>query len=260
MWVTRAVPALRMRLASWAWWISASDGAGGSFGRMLRSRSRATTNAGQTAKMAGSVRRISHLCLAAAANSASSGSDAGNLRTALECGGQGGGNAVDVAHGQRDLDVPALVEGGDGLAECLERFAPEFIDAFVAAAVANHVAKLQRLEQIVAAFLHQGVVGFDLDAVCLEFHELGEDGGGAVEHRAGEHGAVDALAVGVCLRFVGGPRLGEANAGDVDAVFDMIEQPPRQGLDQCLFCFKALRRRLVILDPVAVEMDADASI
>ena len=154
-----------MRLASWAWWISASDGAGGSCRRMLRSRSRATTNAGQTAKMAGSVRRISHLCLAAAANSASRVPDSGNLGAALECGGQGGGNAVDVAHGQRDLYVPTLVKGGDGLAERLERFAPEFIDAFIAAAVANHVAKLQCLEQVVATFLHQGVVWFDLDAV-----------------------------------------------------------------------------------------------
>jgi hypothetical protein len=60
----------------------------------------------------------------------------------------------------------------------------------------------------------------------------------------------------VGLRFVRAPRLGEAHARHVEAVFDVIEQAPREHLDQPPLLEQRVRRHRVPLDPATVVVDA----
>jgi hypothetical protein len=107
-----------------------------------------------------------------------------------------------------------------------------------------------------AAFAHQRVVGLDLDAQLLQLDQLGEDVGGAVEQRPGVHRALDPLALGVVLVLVGSARIVEPLAGDVDAVLDVVEQAPGEGLDELLLGVERVRWRVVDLEPVAVLVNA----
>jgi hypothetical protein len=106
------------------------------------------------------------------------------------------GDAVDVAQGEGDLDVAALVEVFEGDREGLEGLAPQLVDALFAGAVQHQPAEAEGFLQAAAAFAHQGVVGLDLDADALQLDELGEDVGGPVEEGAGEHRALDPAAFG----------------------------------------------------------------
>ncbi len=224
-------------------------------GSMLHSRLLATTKAGQTLKITGSVLRISHLRLAVAATSSMRASTSRICRLSGEGILHRGGDAVDVAHGHGDLDIAARVEVLDGHGERLEGLAPEFVDALVTAAVTDHLAEFQRLDQAMTAFAHQRVVGGDLDPGRLQVHQAVEDIGRAIEERTREHGSIDALAFGIGLGLVGGAGLFQPPAGDVDAMLDMIEQASRQGLNQLPSRLETIPGWIVILDPVPIIVD-----
>ena len=156
------------------------------------------------------------------------GRDAGEAGQGLEVGADGSGDAVDVAQREGDLDVAAFVEILEGDREGLEGFAPQLVDAFFAGAVQHEAPEAERLLQTSAAFAHQRVVGLDFDADGLQFDQLGEDVGGPVEEGAGEHGALDPapLGFGFGFGFVALAGFVEAAAGDVEVVFDVVEEAP----------------------------------
>ena len=77
------------------------------------------------------------------------------------------GDPINVAQALADLDVAAFVEILDRDRESAKWFAPQFVNAFLAAAVQNKAAKLHRIEQALATFAHQGIVATDFNAIGL---------------------------------------------------------------------------------------------
>ena len=106
--------------------------------------------------------------------------------------------------------------------------------------------------QTLPAFMHQAAVRLDLDPQALQFHQFGEDVGGAVEQRAGQHRALDSPPVGIGLGLVGVAHFRKAVARHVDAVLNMIEKASGEGFDQLLLGHQGVSWRAVGLDPVAV--------
>ena len=162
---------------------------------------------------------------------------------------------VDVAHGPGDLEVAALVEVFDGDGEGAEGLAPELVDAFFAAAMQHEPPQGESFLQAAAAFAHQFVVRRDFDAELFELGELGEDVGGAVEERAGEHRALDALLLRVGFRLIGRAGFIEPFARDVEAVLDVVEEAPGEGGDEGALGLDRIFGDRVRLDPVAVVID-----
>jgi hypothetical protein len=160
---------------------------------------------------------------------------------------------VDVAQGHGDLDVAAFVEILEGDREGLEGFAPQLVDAFFAGAVQHEAPEAERLLQTSAAFAHQRVVGLDFDADGLQFDQLGEDVGGPVEEGAGEHGALDPAPLGFGFGFVFVALAGfvEPAAGNVEAVFDVVEEAAGEGADQLALGLQGVFGNGVGLEPVA---------
>ena len=84
------------------------------------------------------------------------------------------------------------------------------------AGVPHLLTQLEGLAETVAALPHQRVVRVEGNPLLLEVDDRGEDVGGAVEQRPGQHRGVDPLAVGIALRGVGRPRAFEADSRGVD--------------------------------------------
>jgi len=118
--------------------------------------------------------------------------------------------------------------------------------------VQHAAAEFHGVEQAFAAFAHQRVVAEDFDAAGLQFDQLAENVGRPVEQRAGQHGALDALAGGVGFALVALAGFAQAGAGNVQAMLGMVEQAPRQRFDQFLLGFQGVLGNRIGLDPVAV--------
>ena len=124
----------------------------------------------------------------------------------------------------------------------------------------HHLAQRQRLLQVLAALAHERVVRADLQAQRLDVDDLGEDLRRAVEERARQHRPLDPLLLRVGLGLEGASGLLEAEAGDVEPVLDVVEQPAGQRLDQRLLGGQRVSGRVVRLDPVTVVEDAPLSV
>ena len=85
-------------------------------------------------------------CLGGAGEGLHVGAEAGEAGQRPEVGGDGSGDAVDVAQGEGDLDVAALVEVFEGDREGLEGLAPQLVDALLAGAVQHQPAEAEGLE------------------------------------------------------------------------------------------------------------------
>jgi hypothetical protein len=189
----------------------------------------------------GGVGKIPHRCF-----------DGFEKRDAAEGGDHGLGDPVDVAHALADLDVAAFVELLDRHREGAEGLAPEFVDAFLAAAVEDDMPEVHRIEQALAAFAHQRVVAVDLDAVGLQLDQLAENVGGAVEQGAGEHRGLDPTPAGVGLRLITPPSFAKPAPRNVESVLGVVEQASGQRFDQLLLGLQGIGGNRIGLDPVAV--------
>ena len=92
---------------------------------------------------------------------------------------------IDIAHGQGDLDVTAIIEVLDRHDKRLEGFTPQLIDALIAVTVPDQLAVFEGFLQAFAADTAQFVTRFDLDAAGFHFHQLVEDIGRAVKQGTG---------------------------------------------------------------------------
>ena len=102
------------------------------------------------------------------------------------------------------------------------------------AVVLDRLTPLQRLAKELAALPHELVVRADVDTLCFQIHDRGEDVRGAVEQRTREHGAVDTLSVRILLAVEGFSGKVEALAGGVDTVFRVVKKAPGKAVDKVL--------------------------
>ena len=187
-----------------------------------------------TSKISASVCRVSHFTAAALANDAISGSTPANIGTPANVAASVVAEAVDLGAWWRDLHVTAAVEVLDREGERLERFAPELVDPLLAAAVEDQAAERQRLLQVLAAQAHQRIVGPDLDAQRLHLDGLGDESAARLNSAPASIAPFTRFFRGIGLGVEGGARLVQPDAGDVDAVLDVVEQPAGQRLDEPL--------------------------
>ncbi|MBK7729540.1 MAG: hypothetical protein IPJ33_13905 [Gammaproteobacteria bacterium] len=165
------------------------------------------------------------------------------------------GQAVDIAHRACNLHVAAFVHRGDRQREGLERFAPELVDAFLAAVVLHEMPQLERLLEALATLLHQLVVHADRDSHLAEFHDGREQIGGAVEQCAGQHRRIHALACRVGLGLPCRAGAVEFLARGVDAFLGVVEGALGHLVDQQFLLGERVLGGSVVTDPVTVVVD-----
>ena len=161
-------------------------------------------------------------------------------------------NPVDFAHRLGDLAVTAVVVFRDGHGEGFDRLAPQFIHALFAAVMFYIDAQFQRLGEAIGAFPHQFVVAVDVDSVFLQIHDGGENVGGPIEQRTGQHGGVNSLAPRVGFIFPRGPGFLEFFPRRIDAGFGVMESAAGERIYEFLFGGEGLRRRLIVANPVII--------
>jgi hypothetical protein len=149
----------------------------------------------------------------------------------------------------------SLIASRERRREQSERLAPQLVDALFAAPVQNQPPERERLDQAATAFLQERVFRRDFHAVGLQVHEPAEDVVRAIEQSSGQHRAFHSPLGGIRLGVVRSTGLGEAHPGNIQPVLGVIEQTPREGLNQLFLRAQSVGRNRIGLDPIAGVVD-----